>query len=334
MARNQEKSPAGGRAWKNRVDRPHSNLPFQEVNAAVLSAGLPLSWYPNGKRYGLSLRAGNLAGDKGESLSICLRTGAWKDHATGESGGDLISLYAAMKGIGQGDALQELSGTAPHTIPQQPSVTAKMNTEPDDAAKISYALDIWTQGQDMEQTPAASYLNSRNLSYTPDMPLKYHPACPKEQERHPAMLALITDAGTNKPCGVHRTFIKPDGAGKADFKPNKMMLGRAGNAVIRLTQGEDVTHGLGIVEGIENGLAILGIGWAPIWVALSSGGITNFSVLPGIESLTIFADHDKAGQDAAQKCARRWTQAGREVTIRTPSKHGSDWNDAVLEVMQ
>ena len=144
------------------------------------------------------------------------------------------------------------------------------------------------------------------------------------------MLALMTDAETNKPCGVHRTFLSPDGTGKADFKPNKMMLGRAANAVIRLTPDVEVTCGLGIVEGIENGLSILCIGWSPVWAALSSGGIAHFPVLSGIESLTIFADHDKAGQDAAKKCARRWTRAGREVTIRTPSKSGTDWNDTVL----
>lgn len=242
------------------------------------------------------------------------------------------TIYAAIKGIEQGEALRELSSSVPRTMPRQSVVATKTNTKPDDAAKISHALNIWSQGQNIARTPAEKYLNSRNLTYTHDMPLKYHPSCPKGQERYPAMLALITDAETSRPCGIHRTFINQDGNGKADCKPNKMMLGRAKNAVIRLTPDENSMRGLGIAEGVENGLAILGIGWATVWVALSSGGIANFPVLPNMEALTIFADNDKAGQDAAEKCALRWAQAGREVLIHTPLKPGTDWNDAILEV--
>ena len=326
-------NPAANRAFNGNHDKPYNNASFVEINAAALSAGMPTIWFPQAKRYGHNLRAGNLFGDKGSSLWICLQTGAWKDHATGESGGDLISLYAAIKRIGQGEALRELSATMLHTIDRKAPVAAKKRIEPDDTAKISFALEVWRQGQAVTGTPVAGYLKSRNLAYKPDMPLKYHPDCPKGQERYPAMLALITDAETGEPCGVHRTFIKADGAGKADCKPNKMMLGRAANGVIRLTPSDEMGSGLGIVEGIENGLAILGIGWRPVWAALSSGGITNFPVLRGIEALTIFADNDKVGLESAYHCARRWTQAGREVTIRTPSKQGADWNDAVLEVM-
>src|SRR5262249_48886426 len=42
-------------------------------------------------------RIGNIAGEAGNSLSIDLKTGLWKDHATSQ-GGDLIDLYAAWRG--------------------------------------------------------------------------------------------------------------------------------------------------------------------------------------------------------------------------------------------
>ncbi len=303
---------------------------FQELNAKLVAENAAHAWLPNAQKNGMYLNVGDIYGSKGQSLKICLRTGRWKDYATGEGGSDLISLYAAIKGITQGEALRELSGTAVQTSPQKKPLV-KGDTSQDSASKIKSALNLWTQGQEMNETPAEVYLNSRNLSYKPDMPLKYHPSCPKGRKNYAAMLALMTDIQTNETCGVHRTFIKLDGSGKADFKPNKMMLGRAGNAVVRLTADDDIKQSLGIVEGIENGLAILGIGWNPIWAALSSGGIANFPVLPSIETLTIFADHDNAGQNAAKKCAQRWTTAGRKVVVCTPLKQGSDWNDVVLE---
>ena len=43
-------------------------------------------------------------------MSINLRTGQWYDHATEDKGGDLISLYAAINDLPQGDAANELQG--------------------------------------------------------------------------------------------------------------------------------------------------------------------------------------------------------------------------------
>jgi hypothetical protein len=40
--------------------------------------------------------------------------------------------------------------------------------------------------------------------------------------------------------------------------------------------------------------------------------------LPGIESLTIFADNDDVVKTAAEVCAERWTQEGREVFVLPP----------------
>jgi hypothetical protein len=143
------------------------------------------------------------------------------------------------------------------------------------------------------------------------------------------MLALMTDPVSNNPVGLHRTFLKPDGNGKADVTPAKMML--AGAGVIRLTPDEDVTQGLGICEGIENGLAVLQrAGWAPVWACGSAGGIAKLPVLAGIETITIFADADDsgAGIKAAHACADRWYRAGREVTIQRPPT-GKDWLEAL-----
>ena len=147
------------------------------------------------------------------------------------------------------------------------------------------------------------------------------------------MLALMTDARTGEPCGVHRTFLRPDGSGKADVTPAKMMLGGAG--VIRLDLDDEVTLGLGVAEGIETALGVMQrIGWRPVWAAASAGGIAKFPVLPGIEALTIFADADDksgVGLRAAEECADRWRAAGHNSRIAAPPS-GTDWLDAARRI--
>ena len=118
--------------------------------------------------------------------------------------------------------------------------------------------------------------------------------------------------------------MRPDGTGKAEGSPQRAMAGHAG--VIRLYRDDGA--GLGITEGIENALAVAQVaGWRPIWAATSAGAIARFPVLDGIDALTVFADQDKPGMEAARACAERWTVAGRESRIIAPPV--GDWNDAL-----
>jgi hypothetical protein len=127
-----------------------------------------------------------------------------------------------------------------------------------------------------------------------------------------AVVGLMTDAVSGEPVGVHRTFLDANGA-----KVERKMLGRQG--VVRLSPDDTVTAGLGITEGIEDGLAVVLSGWAPVWAATSAGAISRFTVLTGIEALTVFADADGPGIQAAESCAARWQDAGRQVQIASPA---------------
>lgn len=74
-------------------------IPFDEINQAVM-ADFPAflaGMFPAGKRRGREFVVGNLNGDKGDSLSINMQTGAWADFAGGDRGGDGIALYAAAR---------------------------------------------------------------------------------------------------------------------------------------------------------------------------------------------------------------------------------------------
>ncbi len=93
------------RASKSAVD-------FRAVNAACLRSfpSLLAVWLPDGIRRGHEwvARNPNRTDRRAGSFSINTRTGRWADFATGDCGGDPISLYAFLKGLSQFQAAKEL----------------------------------------------------------------------------------------------------------------------------------------------------------------------------------------------------------------------------------
>lgn len=90
---------------------------------------LPL-WLPGGKRDGHEWRCGDLTGTAGKSCSVNIRTGAWSDFATGEAGGDLVALYAAIHSMEQGAAARALAEELEIGEQQAASTAGVMATTP------------------------------------------------------------------------------------------------------------------------------------------------------------------------------------------------------------
>lgn len=74
------------------------SIPFESIKQASLAHATRLlpEWFPYGKLSGREFEVGSLQGERGKSLKINIDTGLWKDFATGECGGDLIDLRAAI----------------------------------------------------------------------------------------------------------------------------------------------------------------------------------------------------------------------------------------------
>src|SRR5215468_6023281 len=68
-------------------------------------------WLPDGHREGPEWVARNLRRDDRHagSFKVNLRTGAWGDFATGDKGGDLISLAAFLFGLTQAEAAKRVA---------------------------------------------------------------------------------------------------------------------------------------------------------------------------------------------------------------------------------
>jgi putative DNA primase/helicase len=195
--------------------------------------------------------------------------------------------------------------------------------------RIKLAAHIWNESNCARDSIVEIYLRTRGLGLPEDATcLRYHPSCPRGSDRLPAMVAEMRSATTNEFLGVHRTFIKANGTGKADVDPQRMALGCLVGAVVKISADEDVTLGIGICEGIEDAIAIVNGGWRPVWCCVSAGNMSAFKPLPGIEAVTVFADADAPGLKAAQSVARHWRDAGREARIVVP-KRAKDFGEAL-----
>ena len=87
-------------------------IDFHSINQAALNAcpGLVSDWFINGVIEGREFCVGSIAGEPGHSLKINLNTGIWCDFAEpGNSGGDLIALFAKINALDQRRAAQQLA---------------------------------------------------------------------------------------------------------------------------------------------------------------------------------------------------------------------------------
>ncbi|NKE43556.1 hypothetical protein HB662_02125 [Roseomonas frigidaquae] len=91
--------------------RGHGRLDFAAINRAALPhlGTLCIRWLPGGKQQGDEWRCGDLRGTPGRSCSVNLASGKWADFAAGISGGDVISLAAAIHNLSQAEAARSLA---------------------------------------------------------------------------------------------------------------------------------------------------------------------------------------------------------------------------------
>ncbi len=191
------------------------------------------------------------------------------------------------------------------------------------------ALAIWNKAIPVTGTLAEAYLmKERGLPLSLDIlaadAFRFHPGLYYDGTHVPGLVALMRDPVTSEPVGIQRTYLTANSK-----KIERRMLGSAG--VVMLSPSEVVTCGLGLAEGLETGLAVMTItGWRPVWAAMSAGAIRAFPVLAGVETLTIFADADAAGHNAAIECGRRLSREGIEVRVLAPPQSGCDWDAWLL----
>jgi hypothetical protein len=171
------------------------------------------------------------------------------------------------------------------------------------------------------------WLRARGLTRPSGAPLRLlreakHPS----GSRWPCMVALVVDVAGHSQA-VHRTFLLPDGTGKAPVEPCRMTLGSVGGGAVQLWPA---APRLIVAEGIETAIAAAELLQGPAWAATSAGNLGDLMRLPAVVTeVVIAADNDAPGKAAAARAAARFRAEGRRVRIALPDRPGADFNDVL-----
>ncbi len=206
--------------------------------------------------------------------------------------------------------------------------TAHATQDPNDntKARIASALKPWHESMDADGTLLEIYLRRRDILIPVPPSIRFHPHLKHGPTglHFPAMIAAVQTLD-RRITAIHRTFLLPDGRGKAQVSEPKMALGHIGAGAVRLAAA---TEELVLAEGIETALSVLQATGKPVWACLGTSGLRAVFLPPEVKTVIIAADADEAGEKAAQDAARRFYLEGREVKIARPPAR-MDWNDVL-----
>jgi hypothetical protein len=202
--------------------------------------------------------------------------------------------------------------------------------EPPKSDNTGRAAEIRDATNPANGTLVETYLRSRAITLPPPPTLRFHRSLKHGQSGGwwPGMVGIVTDV-EDQFVAVHRTFLRPDGSGKAPIAPDKMSLGPVGGGAIRLAP---LAPKILVGEGIETCLSAMQVTGIPAWSAISAVNMRDKLKLPAeVKEVVILVDRDKTGtgERAARAAASRWIPEGRKVRLAYPPT-GKDFNDALM----
>lgn len=203
--------------------------------------------------------------------------------------------------------------------------------------------DLWARAVPLDRPGAElgrRYLEARGLSLEAVLPalqsLRLHPGLEYREGEEvlgvfPALLARV-EHPQHGLVALHRTYLAPDGRGKAQVpSPKKLtrlvLEGGLRGAAIRLYASEGGV--LAVAEGVETALAVREATGLPAWAAVSAGGLEAWEPPPGVGEVLIAADGDERGVEAGKKLAKRLLALGIAARLAVPPD-GTDWLDVLV----
>jgi phage/plasmid primase-like uncharacterized protein len=200
----------------------------------------------------------------------------------------------------------------------------------DNAERIAHARQIYGSGAWDERI--AVYLRSRGIHLTSPV-LRFTEQAPHRLgTRLPAMLAPVVNV-TGEQIGVHLTYLRRDGGGKATLPKEyqRECRGVIHGGAIRLAE-HDPDAELIVAEGIESAFSAMQLFGRAGWAAVYAGGLKTLELPSSVRAVIIAADNDASGtgQRNALAAYDRWRADGRQVCIKTPPAIGTDFNDLLL----
>lgn len=304
--------------------------------------------------------------------------GAWKDHRNDGPGGDrgdVIDLVSYLNGWstrpkkGRAEALRWLVDTLglarvdPARLQQdrdrarREQLAKEKQRDEELAIKRARAFELFTvEALPSRDTLVDVYLRARgiDLHALPPGPRggRRRPNAIRYLERSthtesgkvlPAMIACCTDTGTREILAVHRTWLKPDGSGKADVNPVKKVWPSYAGLVIPLWRGESnlsvaeantcgLREALVLTEGIEDGLsAVLAAPQFRTWAFIALGNLGGINLPECIDGVILHRQTEWANRTAVSAFERGKAaiEAQGRAVAEVTAFAGKDLNDTL-----
>ena len=289
----------------------------------------------NGRRSGNYWQVGDVRNASGRSLFVRLRhspkgpPGKWTDAATGEHG-DLLDIIRESMGRVDFKAVADEARiflAMPRPEPEQRSSRPGATTVPTGSPEASRRL--FAMSQPIPGTLVESYLRGRGITiFHGTGSLRFHPRCYYRPEDHgptetwPAMIAAVTDLSGHQ-TGAHRTWLNPEGNGKAPLDTPRRAMGDLLGHAVRFGVPTSV---MAAGEGIETTLSLrCALPDMAMAAALSAAHLGAILFPPTLQRLYVIRDNDPAGDSARDTLAERAREAGIEAIVLSPEL--KDFND-------
>lgn len=280
----------------------------------------------SGRRAGSYWQVGDVQNNPGRSLYVRLKAtangpaGKWTDAATGEHG-DLLDIIRETCGlIDFKDVAEEARRflSLPHPEPQP----NKHGRTPAPSGSAEAARRLIAMSRPIGGTLVETYLRHRGITILHGTgSLRFHQRCYYRPDDHcpteiwPAMIAAVTNL-RDRITGAHRTWLAPDGSGKAPIDLQRKAMGDLLGHAVRFGRGREV---MAAGEGIESVLSAREI--LPDMAscaALSAAHLAAILFPDTLRRLYIVRDNDPAGDGARDTLIERANAAGIEAIVLSP----------------
>ena len=282
----------------------------------------------NGRRHGNYWSVGDVRNTPGRSMFVRLKdtakgpAGKWTDAATSEHG-DLLDVIRESLGlIDFSDVAEEARRFLKHPHPEPESTSKRHFSIPAPSGSAEAARRLVAMSQPIGGTLAETYLRGRGIAALHGTGnLHFHPRCYYRPDNHgptetwPAMIAAVTDL-SGRVTGAHRTWLAPDGSGKAPVDIQRKAMGNLLGSAVRFGVAGDM---MAAGEGIETILSVRqAFPHMATAAALSAAHLAAFLFPNTLRRLYIVRDNDPAGDGARNSLVERADAAGIQAVVLSP----------------
>jgi hypothetical protein len=283
-----------------------------------------------GYREGRYWLVGDVRNTPGRSMFVRLKgadsgrgaAGKWTDAATGEHG-DLLDVIRESCGLIDFKDVADEARTFLSLPHPEPDLDHQRRPASAPAGSPEAARRLFAMSQPITGTVVESYLRKRGITALHGTgSLRFHPRCYYRPDEHsptetwPAMIASVTNLD-GRITGVHRTWLSPEGSGKAPIDTPRRAMGDLLGHAVRFGTAHDV---VAAGEGIETILSLrMALSGLPMTAALSAAHLAAILFPATLRRLYIARDNDPAGDGARDSLVDRAQAAGIEAIVLSPT---------------